>query len=206
MKKVLFVILHGFLNKERCDIIKKTWGIGQNLLFYSDYDDQNNNVIKVSDRTDYHSNEEKHVNVLNYLAKNIKYEWFMFCDDDTFVDTEKIINKLDFLDKNKVHGSVMNCWPKDKSLYYCSGGAGYLIHKSLLSTIGEKIKVMNTGYSDVTLGLFLRENGIGIINHEDFRSQPPSYFNYTDEEISKYTTFHYVKNIEEMLKLTNLMK
>ena len=48
-------------------------------------------IIKVSDDFTYSSNEPKHVNVIKYLIENdYQYEWFFFCDDDTFVNTKNL--------------------------------------------------------------------------------------------------------------------
>lgn len=204
MKKILYVILHGSTNKERYYNVKETWGSEVDTLFYGDYEDLNKNVIKVSNRNDYNSNEEKHINVLKYVNDNIKeYEWFFFCDDDTFVNTKKLETNLVNFDKNSVNGSIINCWSFDYSLEYCSGGAGYLIHKELLNSIITNLSILNTGYSDVTLGIHLRNNKIKNINYEYFRSQPPSFFKYQDKELKDYITFHYIKTKDEMNLLLN---
>lgn len=204
MKKILYVILHGSINKERFNNVKETWGNNVDTLFYSDYEELDKNIIKVSDRTDYHSNEEKHINVLKYVNENIKnYEWFFFCDDDTFVNTKKLESVLDTFNKKSVNGSAIKCWSSDYNLEYCSGGAGYLIHYELLDTITKKIKVLNTGYSDVTLGLHLRDLNISVLDSIFFRTQPPSAFNYNDEDLKNFITFHYIKTKDEMQLLMN---
>jgi len=197
MKKILYVLLHGSVYKERKNIIKETWGINSDCLFYSDYEDDEFNVVKISSRTDYHSNEEKHINIVNYLNKNTpNYEWFFFCDDDTFVNTKKLESNLDNFDKNSVHGSVIKCWPKDFNLEYCSGGAGYLIHHTLLKKL-INVPILNTGYSDVTLGIFLKENNIKSINHTYFNSQNPNFYNIIDDKLREFISFHYIKTKEE---------
>jgi hypothetical protein len=202
MKKILYVILHGSINKERYYNIKETWGSNVDTLFYSDYEELDKNIIKVSNRNDYHSNEEKHINVLKFVNDNIKdYEWFFFCDDDTFVNTKKLETNLEIFNKNSVNGSVINCWPSDWNLNYCSGGAGYLIHHELLNTITKNIKILNTGYSDVTLGLHLKDLNIEVIDYNLFRSQSPTSFNYSDYEIKNFISFHYIKTKEEMNSL-----
>jgi hypothetical protein len=203
MKKILYVLLHGSMNPDRYFNVKKTWGKDVNCLFYSDHEDTEKNIIKVSDRKDYHSNEDKHINVLHYVSNNVKdYEWFFFCDDDTFVNTKKLENFVDLLDKDSVHGSVLNgTWSVDKSLNYCSGGAGYLIHTELLHKITRHLKILNTGYSDVTLGLLLRELGIKSIDYNFFNSQPPSFYNIPVDDTSNYITFHYIKTINDMNNL-----
>lgn len=208
MKKILYVLLHGSMNPQRYYNVKESWGKNVDCLFYSDHNDVDKNIIKVSDRTDYHSNEEKHINSLHYVSTNIKdYEWFFFCDDDTFVNTQKLEGLLNTFDKNSIHGSLLDegNWPGDKSLNFCSGGAGYLIHSELLTNIIEHIVILNTGCSDVTLGLHLRNLNIKSINHNFFRSQPPSFFNIPITETKNYITFHYIKTIDEMnLLLENI--
>jgi len=204
MKKILYVILHGSMYSNRYFNVKETWGKNVNCLFYSDHEDKEKNIIKVSNRTDYRSNEEKHINALHYVSNNINnYEWFFFCDDDTFVNTKKLEELLNILDKNCVHGSVLNegNWPGDRSLNFCSGGAGYVIHTELLKKITEQVKILNNGCSDVTLGLFLRDMGIESINYEYFRSQPPEFFNIPLNETKNYITFHYIKTKELMNEL-----
>jgi hypothetical protein len=202
MKKIFYVILHGSMNPNRYSNITETWAKNSDYLFYSDHEDIEKKIIKVSNRKDYNSNEEKHVNIIKYLYENLekyKYEWFFFCDDDTFVNTKKLEGMLGTLDKNSVHGSLLEgTWPKDPFLRYCSGGAGYLISIDLLKTIGEKIRILNSGYSDVTLGILLRDLKISSINYDYFRSQPPSFYAYKNEEIPNYITFHYIKTFQDM--------
>lgn len=207
MKKVLYVILHGSIYKDRYHNIKDTWGKSKDCLFYSDYEDLDKNIVKVSDRTDYHSNEEKHINSLHYVSKNMKdYEWFFFCDDDTFVNTKKLESLLDTLDKKSVHGSLLEgTWSIDPTLNYCSGGAGYLINSSLLSEIIEKVKVLNSGFSDVTLGLILRDLGVKSINYDFFKSQPPHHYGISMYETHNYITFHYIKDMGEMGALNQII-
>lgn len=197
MKKILYVILHGLIYEERKLNIKNTWGKNSDCLFYSDYEDSNLNVVKVSNRNDYHSNEEKHIKIINELNTNTpNYEWFFFCDDDTFVNTKKLENSLDFFEKDSIHGSVIQCWPHDINLMYCSGGAGYLIHNTLLKKL-TNVPILNTGYSDVTLGIFLKQNNIKSINHNYFKSQNPNFYNIKDDELGEFISFHYIKTKEE---------
>jgi len=203
MKKILYVLLHGSMNDERYHNIISTWGKNVDCLFYSDHEDNDKKIIKVSNRTDYHSNEEKHINIIKYVSNNIKdYEWFFFCDDDTFVNTKKLEFLLNTFDEECVHGSVLNgTWPGDITLNYCSGGAGYLIHSKLINKIAQNIEIRNTGYSDVTLGLFLRDNNIKSINYELFNSQPPDFHNVPIINVKNYISFHYIKTMDYMNNL-----
>lgn len=205
MKTILYVILHGSINKNRYNNIKETWGNNIDTLFYSDYEELDKNIIKVSNNNDYNSNEEKHINALKYTSNNTHYEWYFFCDDDTFVNTKKLETSLETFNKNTVNGLVCNCWQPDRNLYYCSGGAGYLIHHKLLNTIAQNIQILNTGFSDVTLGIHLKNSNIGTTNYDLFRSQPPAAFNYNNSDIKNYISFHYIKTKEEInLLLDNI--
>ena len=62
MKNILYVILHGLTHKNRYKNVKDTWGKDVDCIFYSDYKDEN--VIKVSNHTDYKSNEKN----TNYIT------------------------------------------------------------------------------------------------------------------------------------------
>ena len=211
MKKILYVILHGEVYKERYHNIKDTWGKNRDLLFYGDYEDINNEIIKVSENKSYRSNEEKHVNVLKYFNENSNYdyEWFFFCDDDTFVNINKLEELLITFDVNYVHGQLLSTNNIDGNpikngvLEYLSGGAGYLIHCDLLNKISKEIKDLNTGYSDVTLGLCLKDLNIPILNSDLFKSQPHSFYNYSDDLIKNYISFHYITSKDMITNLIN---
>ena len=164
MKKILYVILHGSTNPDRYFNVKETWGKDVDCIFYSDHEDKEKNIIKVSDRTDYHSNEDKHVNVIKYLGENINnYEWFFFCDDDTFVNTKKLEELSDNFDKNKVHGQMLktdnsNGIPLPSPiLEYCSGGAGYLIHNKILKIINPQYM---SSFSKIIISKLMLQNKI----------------------------------------------
>ena len=104
MKKILYAILHTCIRPERYDGVVNSWGQNVDFLFYSDCDDEEKKIVKQSNDSSYASNELKHVNVIKYLEDNdYQYEWFFFCDDDTFVNTKNLEKNLDLFDKNKIH-------------------------------------------------------------------------------------------------------
>jgi hypothetical protein len=214
MKKILYVILHGEVYKERYHNIKDTWGKDKDLLFYGDYEDIDKGIIKVSENKSYRSNEEKHINVLKYFNENTNYnyEWFFFCDDDTFVNVNKLEELLHSFNINQIHGQILRTSEVNgvkitpPILEYHSGGAGYLIHNSLLKIISKEIKFLNTGYSDVTLGICLRDLNIPISNSDLFKGQPPNFYGYSNESIINHITFHYIKTKNMMIELLNNIK
>lgn len=201
---ILYVILHGINSKHRYENLVETWGKNKNIIFYSDYEDINKKIYKVSNRTDYASNEEKHLNAFSLVNElYTQYDWFFFCDDDTFVNTEHLENAN--FDENFIHGSIITgCWQNDKSLEYCSGGAGYLISKNILIKICKNLYNSNTGFADVSLGYVAKKCKIPFLNDDRFRSQNPSFFNIKDSKIKNFFTFHYIKAKEDQIRLLNL--
>lgn len=196
MKKILYVILHTCTRPDRYDGIVNSWGKDVDYIFYADCDNEEKKIIKVSNDSTYSSNEPKHINVIKYLIENdYQYEWFFFCDDDTFVNTKRLESNLENFDSNKINGHVLSgTWKKDLTLSYCSGGAGYLIHKTLLTKISETIKTTDSGYSDVSLGICVRDLNIEYNHNEDFRSQSPDYYKVDKSLIKDIFTFHYISS------------
>ena len=90
MINILYCVLHGSVHPDRYNNVINSWGKDQNLLFYSDTEDPDKNIVKVTDRTDYHSNEEKNVNVfkrifsddIDWCKKNLNLK------DKVFVEGE----------------------------------------------------------------------------------------------------------------------
>jgi hypothetical protein len=70
----------------------------------------------------------------------------------------------------------------------------------------DKIPILNTGYSDVTLGFFLREKNIKLINSDLFHSQNPKFYNLNENNITHFVTFHYVKTLDDFEYLEKLEK
>jgi hypothetical protein len=193
--KILALILHTHLQKERYDTIVSTWGQNIDYLFYSDKEDLN--TIKVTDRSDYRSAEIKQVNIINNLPDHfMEYDWYLFCDNDTFVNTKLLFEKIETFDPDIIYGEVIQSWPNDFSLKYLSGGAGFLMSYKILSKIKGKLIPYNSGFSDVTLGLYFRDNELQIENSDYFVSQLPEFFNIT--KIENHITFHYVTSFFRM--------
>jgi hypothetical protein len=202
MKKILYLILHTNKQSDRYNHLVDTWLIGKDFIFYSDHEDLEKNVIKVSNDDTYKSNEEKFVNVLrNFPEKYLDYEWYFFVDNDTFVNTKKLESILSELNPEHFYGQKISSWGKDKSLEYLSGGAGKLVSNQNLRQMSNSIEHKHTTYADVCMGLYMRENHKNIVNMDYFKSQPPSFYNIELSEVKNYISFHYIKNKEEMIEL-----
>jgi hypothetical protein len=194
MKKIIYFLLTTESYKERQENILNSWGKDLDLFFYSEHEDKERNTIKVCDVNNV---EIKQISVFKYIEKTHynDYEWYFFGDDDTFVNTKLLNKEIDNFDKNKIHGSdIFGCW---NDLHYPSGGAGFLIHNSVIDKFFDS-KNFNVGYGDVTFGLNMEEKNIKIQNNEKFLSQHLDYYKIPHQKANEYLTFHYVKLINEL--------
>lgn len=203
-RKILFLVLTTEGYKDRQDNIIKTWGKDVDLIFYSEHEDKDRNVLKVCDEN---SAEIKQCKILNFLENyEKKYDWYFFCDDDTFVNVNLLNNKIIDFTKNSVIGkNIRGCWPTNIDLEYPSGGAGFLIHKSIISKF-YNIKSYNTSWSDVSVGLKMKDENIEMNNSNLFM-----WFSYDREfvkleNVDKYITFHYINTFEKMNTLYEMCK
>lgn len=195
MITIKFAILHTSIYNHRRTNLTTTWLKDQDHIFYSDHSDPDNNVIQVSDDTTYHSNEIKFINIFNTLETNT--DWIMFIDDDTFINIKLLHKTIKHLDPNKIHGQMINCWQNDQTLYYPSGGAGILIHKNIYNRHKGNLQHHNTGFSDVTFGIHIRQHQIPTQHNPKFNSQPPTQLDQIQNNIS----YHYIKTIDHQTTL-----
>jgi len=203
---ILFVILHSQHTKSRYEAIKCTWGKDQDCFFCSDYS-QPPDIYQLTERSDHGSAELKHTFSFSHLLLlPKKYNWYFFCDDDTFVNVDLLINDLPTFDPTCVHGQAIQCWQPDTSLIYPSGGAGYLISSEVLPKMPSIVSYPLTGFSDVTFGQFIRSNGIILKDNDKFKGQLPSHYGISKNDIHKYYTFHYIKSKQELTEFNELVK
>lgn len=202
MKKdrILYVIITGSMFDHRVKSIKKTWCKNINYILYSDHEDVSENIVKVSNRTDYHSNEEKQINMINKITD--EYDWYFFCDDDTFVNTRLVDKILNQLDKQYVYSRIIN---EDnnpdnpvfknpivpKGLCYMEGGTGYFISQQTIQKI-KPFKNYNVGYADVSIGLNLYYNDVEIKDMSVY-----------DENFK--ISYHFMKTFDQMNEMYNLV-
>ena len=207
MKKVLYIILHTKKHESRFNNLVNTWLQGQDYVFYSDHEDLENNIIKVTDDDSYHSNEPKFISVVNTLPEEyLNYEWYFFVDNDTFVNTKKLESILDSLNPKVLHGQKIYSWSRDKSMPYLSGGAGILVHHTMYPHMRENLRNYGTGYSDVSLGCYMKEYGIECVDDGLCWSQPPSHWRINMSEINHHVSFHYIQKYDEMMEMYNICK
>lgn len=202
--KILYCVLHTRSHTERMNNILETWGRDVDRIFYSDHEDSENNVIRVCDRSDYISCQIKAIKILHLLnAKMNNYDWYFFCDNDTFVNTNKLYEYAQDADINSIHGQIINCWPSDPTLSYPSGGAGYLMSNSVLKFLSDA-SYNDTIYGDVSIGLNIRRKNIPMVDPSLFHSQKKEYYGINEDQVKDNITFHYINSLNEMKRLYEL--
>lgn len=205
MKKILYIISHSELHEDRYWNLIKTWAKDVDHVFYSDHEDKTKHIIKTSNNKSYGSGEEKLTTMMNILPEQyLDYDWYMHCDNDTFVNTKKIFELAQSADPKKIHGLIARIeFPQGVPLNYCGGGAGYLMSNEIYHNFYRgKSKTYNSNYGDVAIGVIARENNIQFQHHEGFNSFPPSHYGMTDSsKIANQYTFHYIHNFDLMKHL-----
>lgn len=202
-------ILTTHKHKDRQKSLLSTWLRDRsNYTFYTDKRTDVGNQEVVCENDTYFSNGIKNLSELHRIYFNSLHhsvDWMLFCDDDTFVNVSKLESILPKLDPSKVYGQVL-VWAEDKSLRYCSGGAGYLLSSKTLSKYGPPMLdyLRVSYYSDVCVGLWCRDNEIPVEEIPGFHSQPPKLYELSEDQIKNSITFHYIKTLEEQKELLRI--
>ena len=187
-----------------------------------------------SSSSEYKSNEEKTVTFINSMKDHNKYQdhdWLIFLDDDAILNKKATEYILPALDKKYVYGIPMRgSWPKDTGLNFPSGGGGYFISPSLISSM-SRMPIRGHGQEDVSMGEWLRENNVEIkcdfvLNDKSYPLHLNGWYPLSDLKrkvnvqndcdliqyitnkeinfLSRSITHHYIKSIELMSYINNI--
>lgn len=163
MYKIILKTSHK--HTERVDNCVNTWLSTLDYVCLTDKLTGKYPEISGSNKDDYNSNEEKTVTFINLVRTTDqfdKYDWLVFIDDDAILNIPLFEATLSTMDKSIVYGfNMKGVYEKDKTLSYPSGGCGYFISPQLIKTC-KPMSVHDTGYEDVSMGIWLRDNKISI--------------------------------------------
>jgi hypothetical protein len=212
--KILCCILHTKNQPERYEAIEQTWGKRIDHMYYSDHSDRAKNILKVSEQNDYTSCVDKNARVFNRLLKEDKYnnyDYYFFVDNDTYVNEVRLKSfvRKNHFDKDKIHGEIVNWNAHLDAPVVVHGGAGYLMHKSVLEKMKKCPIYQDVKWSDMNISLYAIDLGIEIKHHRGFNSCNGTYNaakknGLTFEEqielwfpdAHNHFTFHKIKSLE----------
>lgn len=203
MNNILFLSLTTEKYANRRKNILETWGSNVNLVFYSEHEDSSSKVIKVCDEN---NAELKQCAIFKYIENNcFDYEWYFFCDDDTFVNTKLLFDTIDNFGTDCVTGQdIYGAWQnRDGYLHYPAGGAGFLINRKIIHKFFD-ISTYHTSWGDVSVGLKMKEKNILMCHNTKFLRLSYDDSRYWIQEkvevdnIKDYYTFHYIDSLEKM--------
>jgi len=215
---------------ELVEAVKNTWAKNIDYVVLGDPSQQERGILSYPEVLE----NNYHYVWVKYLAFLKRYEftkdWYFFCDDDTFVDINKLKKLLENYDPNKNLCIASKCIlnkdgtdrygnhtgfimetikGRDASLpiTHPAGGAGFALSRKALQSLKEYLKGnKNIGYcykADVALAFWLEKTNTEYIDIKEFNGNNPEHFNHAEEDIEKSITYHYMtpERLHELYKL-----
>jgi hypothetical protein len=102
----------------------------------------------------------------NYALSNYNFEWLFKCDDDTWVNPERLLKSInpeyDYMGDD--HGYRCNLYYKNNMHPYGHGGSGYVLSRRAARIVGSTLNREQRGCEDLIVGLILTQNGIALLD------------------------------------------
>ena len=193
--------------------INLTWGHRLKPTFYSDH--SRRNVIKVSNSNEYSSGVEKQMNILHLLKTSHRINspdkgesWFLFVDDDTFLNWRKVNSVLGNLNPNSIYSELHDYDVQEKNgnhrilstrrnypklIHGMHGGAGILISKRTLDALNFiEINLEGVENGDVAFSILAHKNDISLCGLKGLNWNNPKFYGHTIEQMEEQISYHYV--------------
>ena len=136
----------------------------------------------------------------------LNYDWYFFIDDDTFINVDNLHNLLQTYDKEEPYYIGRLCTNYNPP-FHMSGGAGFLLSRSLYLSLIEYIrntpenKLMVSINGDLSLAIWLKNiNNKKVINNNNFHPTKHT----ADTDLTNFISFHYLKSLDDFLFYYNL--
>ena len=125
--KILYIILTCEKYRNRMQWQKSTWLKNVNESDYIYLEEP------VGEET-YNNAPKKYVQFFSSFERILEYDWVFFCDDDTFVFTDRLKHFLTPIDRTpKMIGYILGDFDVEKfRTTLCSGGAGIAVTSNLV--------------------------------------------------------------------------
>ena len=157
------------------------------------------NVYGWNTKDDYHSCPIKYMGF--FINMEIDYDWYIFIDDDTYMNTTNLTKYLKNYDSTKKYYLGSSRFAQQWDLTYMSGGAGFCLSKPLYKSVTEYVRSKNhiselyCNYNgDVTLGSWVKKiPEVLYINETKFSANKHT----SEEELIDFISFHYLHTKED---------
>jgi hypothetical protein len=167
-------------------------------IFFISCKSSGENVYGWNTEDDYQSCPIKYIKF--FMNMEIDYDWYIFIDDDTYMNTTNLTKYLKNYDPTKkyyIGSSRFDKW----RVKYMSGGAGFCLSKSLYNSITEYIRSKNNMQElyfnfngDVTLGSWVNHIPDVLYVHENrFYAQKHK----SENQLFEFISFHYLNTKED---------
>lgn len=182
--------------------LKESWlkDVSNHYIFASDEDTEDS--VKLSNRKDYYSCEEKQLRSIKFLADNrSNYKWYFFGDDDTYVNTKNLQKLLSSFSGDSI-GFVLSlltdpfntAFSRFGIKAYYSGGAGFCLSQRLLLQLKDRPFPPSIHYADISMA---RLFGNTRFTHcTAFNPTTPAKLGHADGKTLEMVTYHYVDEAE----------
>ena len=183
-KQLLFIGVMSakkFLNS-RANVVYNTWGknVTGKVVFFAGNESGNARhslpVVTLRGVDDSYPPQRKSLMMLKYMHDNFidDYEWFMRCDDDVYIRTDKLEEFLRGLDSSEElfigqagqglasERGQLGLGPKDN---FCMGGPGMIMSRGVLKKVAPHLeyclKNLVSSHEDVEVGRCVRKH-VGV--------------------------------------------
>jgi hypothetical protein len=204
MKVCYNIITTGKYHEGRCDgVALATWGksCADRLLFFTDTPRSDDRFVVATNKTDYESSATLKLIYAIVHLPDLKFDWYVFGDDDTYFFTKRMEEYLTTADASRIHAHM---WPRgkyefDPELTWPSGGAGYAIPHSVLVKFAATLNVQPLppiafcGWGDVVVGRLIAAHSVSTKHTNLLRPDEvtPSFI-LGKARTTRYLSMHYV--------------
>lgn len=163
-------------------------------------------IKRLADYDTYESAIEKNLNgIIYHSEQNIDFDFYMICDDDTFVNFTKLDSLVERIDKDKlalygfvstINGDGIQHRYGDGKMHI-TGGPGILMNRKTFDILAEAIKEHNIKHyinSDVTVALNVFKYNETVPENEQIEFCHIDDFHHHDfplRSISDVATYHF---------------
>jgi|688.fasta_scaffold35107_6 hypothetical protein len=209
-KKICYIVL-------TCEAYINTRVKWQNETFFKNVNDtdiyflscknhENKNIYGWNTADNYESCPTKYVQFLKNMT--LQYDWYCFIDDDTFININNLHNLLESYDCNEklyIGRLCMNYSPP----FYMSGGAGFILSKSLYFSLITYIRDRDTNdndllqsiYGDLSVGLWIKNiDNVVMIDNTKLHSS----LHKEEDNLQEFISFHFLKCFKDFEFYNNL--